>query len=202
MGKTVAYVAAAVVFLGIGALAAGLAVWYTHPERQNNLPEEPRMAKCVLASTTLGDGVTGELTLTEDLPSRPVKVEGVISGLSEGKHGFHIHQWGVKGAEMGCVDAAGHYNPGNFQHAAPNATERHVGDLGNIVSGADRVSNVQIEDDIITLWGERSIVGRSIVVHEGEDDLGLGGFDDSTTTGHAGGRVACCNVYLVPVDKS
>ncbi|KAK4305913.1 hypothetical protein Pmani_022228 [Petrolisthes manimaculis] len=200
MGKTVAYVAAAVVFLGIGALAAGLAVWYTHPERQNNLPEEPRVAKCMLSSTTLGAGVSGVLTLTEDLPSRPVKVEGTISGLSDGSHGFHIHQWGVNGAQEGCTDAAGHYNPGNFQHSAPNATERHVGDLGNIISDSNG-ANVQIEDDIITLWGERSIVGRSIVVHEGEDDLGLGGFEDSTTTGHAGGRVACCTIYLVPVDQ-
>lgn len=28
-------------------------------------------------------------------------------------------------------------------------------------------------------------------VHEGEDDLGKGGFPDSKTTGHAGGRLSC-----------
>ena len=28
----------------------------------------------------------------------------------------------------------------------------------------------------------------------GEDDLGLGGHSDSKTTGHAGGRVACCEI--------
>ena len=39
--------------------------------------------------------------------------------------------------------------------------------------------------------GPYSILGRSIVVHAGEDDLGRGGFPDSKTTGHAGGRVAC-----------
>lgn len=32
MSKAVAYVAAAVVFIGLGALVAGLAVWYTHPQ--------------------------------------------------------------------------------------------------------------------------------------------------------------------------
>jgi len=30
-----------------------------------------------------------------------------------------------------------------------------------------------------------------LMVCVGEDDLGLGGHDDSKTTGHAGGRVAC-----------
>ena len=35
------------------------------------------------------------------------------------------------------------------------------------------------------------MIGRAIVVHAGEDDLGKGGHDDSLTTGHAGGRVAC-----------
>ena len=36
--------------------------------------------------------------------------------------------------------------------------------------------------------GSTSILARSVVVHEGTDDLGLGGFDDSLKTGHAGAR--------------
>jgi Cu-Zn family superoxide dismutase len=39
--------------------------------------------------------------------------------------------------------------------------------------------------------GELSIIGRSLVVHEDEDDLGKGGHDDSLTTGHAGKRIDC-----------
>ena len=35
------------------------------------------------------------------------------------------------------------------------------------------------------------MIGRSIIIHEGVDDLGKGGFDDSKTTGHAGARLAC-----------
>lgn len=32
---------------------------------------------------------------------------------------------------------------------------------------------------------------RTVVVHEGEDDLGLGGHELSPSTGNAGGRLAC-----------
>ena len=34
----------------------------------------------------------------------------------------------------------------------------------------------------------------TLQVHVGEDDLGLGGHSDSKTTGHAGGRLACCEI--------
>ena len=36
-----------------------------------------------------------------------------------------------------------------------------------------------------------TIAGRAIVVHAGEDDLGLGGNPGSVASGNAGSRVAC-----------
>lgn len=40
-----------------------------------------------------------------------------------------------------------------------------------------------------------------MVVHAGEDDLGLGGATDSLTTGNAGGRQACCVITkLTPTE--
>lgn len=38
------------------------------------------------------------------------------------------------------------------------------------------------------------VIGRSVVVHEKEDDYGQGGHPDSLTTGNAGGVCLC--VYL------
>jgi len=63
--------------------------------------------------------------------------------------------------------------------------------LGNIEAKSDGVAEVDISDKIISLTGEHSIIGRAIVVHAKEDDLGLGGASDSKTTGAAGARVAC-----------
>lgn len=53
------------------------------------------------------------------------------------------------------------------------------------------MAKFSFKDSIIKLTGDRSIVGRSVVVHEKEDDLGRGGNADSKKTGNAGGRVAC-----------
>ena len=43
------------------------------------------------------------------------------------------------------------------------------------------------------------ILGRSIIIHEDEDDLGLGNFEDSKTTGHSGARIVCS---LIGVSKN
>jgi len=60
---------------------------------------------------------------------------------------------------------------------------------------------IEIVDDVITLGdgGDRDVANRAIVVHAGEDDLGLGVGDaaeGSKKTGNAGGRVACGIIKL------
>ena len=46
------------------------------------------------------------------------------------------------------------------------------------------------------LWGDDHIIGRAIVVHGGEDDLGDGGDEGSKANGNAGPRVACCVIGI------
>ncbi|CAE6495555.1 unnamed protein product [Rhizoctonia solani] len=120
-----------------------------------------------------------------------VMVTGDLKGLgAEGKKGFHVHEFGD--LSNGCASAGGHFNPLSKNHGGPQSAERHAGDLGNIVAGADGTSKVAIEDKHISLYsGHRNIIGRAIVLHAGEDDYGLGGQSDSLTTGHAGARLAC-----------
>lgn len=44
---------------------------------------------------------------------------------------------------------------------------------------------------MVTLFGDYSIIGRSVVVHEKEDDLGRGDNEESLKTGNSGKWVAC-----------
>ena len=80
-----------------------------------------------------------------------------------------------------------------FSHTLshPHSQNRHAGDLGNIVADESGKASFSFSDSHLSLFGVHSIVGRSVVVHAAEDDLGRGGHDDSKTTGHAGARVAC-----------
>ncbi|XP_064404999.1 uncharacterized protein LOC135350198 [Halichondria panicea] len=140
-------------------------------------------AVCVLEGK-----VKGTITFTPSADGN-TSVTGQITGLSKGSHGFHIHQFGDYSG--GCVSAGSHFNPSGKQHGGPTDANRHAGDLGNIEAGDDGTATVNITDNQIPLSGENSIIGRSVVVHADADDLGKGGFEDSLTTGHAGGRLAC-----------
>ena len=66
-----------------------------------------------------------------------------------------------------------------------------MGDLGNIEAGKDGVGKIVLEDHLVQLSGEHSVIGRSFVVHAKPDDLGKGGNEESLKTGNAGARVAC-----------
>ena len=110
--------------------------------------------------------------------------------MEDGKHGFHVHEYGD--LTDGCMSACAHFNPFNKNHGGRHSEERHVGDLGNIES-KNKVSKGYFYDDVISLDVKKinSIVGRAIVVHADEDDLGKGGDEESLKTGNAGKRLGC-----------
>ncbi|GMK57618.1 hypothetical protein CspeluHIS016_0404520 [Cutaneotrichosporon spelunceum] len=134
--------------------------------------------------------VSGTITFTQAAEGGAVTVTGTITGLdANAQRGFHIHQFGD--LSSGCTSAGAHFNPHAKNHGGPTDAERHVGDLGNVKTDGSGSVNVNIQDSQISLLGPYSILGRSLVVHSGEDDLGKGGHPDSLKTGNAGGRAAC-----------
>lgn len=124
-----------------------------------------------------------------------IHIKGKIEGLTPGLHGFHIHETGD--LSQGCKSLKGHFNPLNKTHGArvnPDGKinkDRHLGDLGNIEANQKGVANIDFEDQLLSLNGKYTIVGRSIIVHQDPDDLGHGGTPDSLKTGSAGERIGC-----------
>ena len=148
---------------------------------------ETTYAVCIMNPD--GDsGVKGVVKLVQPKGGK-VKISAEITGLTPGLHGFHIHVFG--NLIEGCKTAGPHYNPFKLTHGGPTSETRHVGDLGNVTAGDDGVAKYELEDHLIQLTGETSVIGRSFVCHAGIDDLGVGGHELSSTTGNAGGRLAC-----------
>src|SRR5438552_3435377 len=77
----------------------------------------PLKAIAVLHPTE-GNKVSGTVTFTEVADG--VQVEAAIAGLTPGKHGFHIHEFGDCSA-ADASSAGAHFNPTNQPHAAPDA---------------------------------------------------------------------------------
>ena len=50
-------------------------------------------------------------------------------------------------------------NPFGKEHGAPSDSTRHVGDLGNIKTDAQGNAKGSIEDSLIKLFGESSVLG-------------------------------------------
>ena len=139
-------------------------------------------AICVLYPTQ-GNTVSGTVTFT--------KVEGGIKVVADlqgfkgaGKHGFHIHDFGDCSAPDG-TSAGGHFNPAMMSHGGPADKTRHEGDMGNIDADASGKAHLEYVDPMLTFDGPNSIIGRSIIVHQNEDDM------KTQPTGNAGPRVAC-----------
>jgi superoxide dismutase, Cu-Zn family len=93
--------------------------------------------------------------------------------------------------QISLSKAGPHFNPFSKTHGGPTHEVRHAGDLGNIVANGEGVAKIDIEDKQISLTGNLSVLGRTVVVHADQDDLGDGGHELSKTTGNAGGRLAC-----------
>ncbi|KAG0228025.1 Cu,Zn-superoxide dismutase [Mortierella sp. GBAus27b] len=146
-------------------------------------------AVCVLRDNA--SNVKGTIIFRQDNAEAPVRVSAKVTGLTPGHHGFHIHEFGDN--SNGCVSAGAHFNPHGKSHGNPENVDRHVGDLGNITANAEGLATLEYEDkhNLLKLNGPYSVIGRTIVVHKDQDDLGAGGHTDSLTTGHAGDRLAC-----------
>ena len=140
-------------------------------------------AICVLHQTQY----SGYILFTPKENYCEVKVK--LEGLPPGKRGFHIHE---KGNLLdGCQSLCAHFNPKNKNHGGLNDPQSHLGDLGNIIVNKKGKVDCIIKAKYLKTTGKNSIIGRSIVIHEKEDDCGKGGNEESLITGNAGKRIAC-----------
>ena len=129
-----------------------------------------------------GSSVSGRVTMVET--SGGLRVEAQVAGLSPGEHGFHVHEAGDCSAPD-ASSAKGHFNPGGKAHGHHTSSERHGGDMPNLVANAAGEARFSGVISGLTLSGPNGVLGRSVVIHADPDDY------KSQPAGNSGKRVAC-----------
>ena len=115
---------------------------------------------------------------------RGLKIICDLKNISEGFHGFHVHQFGDISDKANSL--GGHYNPENKNHGGLSSKNRHKGDFGNLIANKNNIVkyNFYVKDLKVN-----ELLGRSLVIHEKKDDLGLGLNNESKKTGNSGKRI-------------
>jgi superoxide dismutase, Cu-Zn family len=168
--------------LSFAAVACLLVLWAGLRAAAQHSPAAEVTKAVAVVNPTEGNNVRGVVTFTKS--GANVKVVAHIEGLTPGKHGFHIHEFGDCSSKDGS-SAGGHFNPGSAPHGSPEAAQRHAGDMGNIEADQSGVAHLEYNDPVMKLSDHGAIIGHGIIVHANPDDL------KTQPTGNAGGRLAC-----------
>lgn len=125
----------------------------------------------------------------------------IIQGVLHANHinhkslkAIHIHEFGD--LSDGCKTCGDHWNTTPYEHGGLYDLHSHTGDLGNIIFSSKGISKINIQTNKMTLYGKHSILGRSLVIHEGKDDLGRKNTYESRTTGTSGKRMDCAVIGI------
>lgn len=137
-------------------------------------------AICILVPVG-GSGVSGVVRFAKK--GDVLAVTGKITGLTPGKHGFHVHEFGDLSDTRQGLSVGGHFNPAHAKHGNREDKERHAGDFGNLEADNQGVAAIDFTDSVVRLTGLHGILGRSLVVHANADKF-------TQPVGDAGGRVA------------
>jgi len=141
-----------------------------------------------------GTEVSGTVTFIQS--GEGVVVVAKIAGVSPGLHGFHLHEKGDCSAPD-FTSTGGHFNPTGDPHGGPDDAIRHAGDFGNILVEEDGTGRLELLTSMLTVDpdAENTVIGRAVILHEGEDDL------ESQPTGAAGARLACGTVVMAGLEE-
>ena len=139
------------------------------------------------AITPEGTGkALGTIAVSETSDGLSMKIS--VSGVSDGEHGFHVHEKGDCGpgtkdgkAQAGLA-AGPHFDPqATKSHKGPGG-HGHAGDLPLLTAKDGKI------DQSVSVKGVKlaDVAGRSLMIHEAGDN-----YSDTPENGGGKGRIAC-----------
>lgn len=124
----------------------------------------------------------GQATASEVEGGLRVTIEA--TGLPPGPHGAHVHAVG-RCDPPDFASAGGHWNPLGAHHGMLDPQGPHMGDLPNLIVGADGRGTIGVNIPGATMAGLLDADGSALVIHAGEDD------QMTNPSGNSGARIAC-----------
>ena len=159
-----------------------------HSDKEMKGGQRTEVTKAIaVLSPALNSQVHGEVVFAKT--DNGIKIIADITGLTPGKHGFHIHEFGDCSADD-YSSAGSHFMAPGESHGAPSEPTRHKGDMGNLEADSSGKAHLEWVDASISFSGHNSILGRSVIIHEKEDDL------KTQPTGNSGARIACGTIGI------
>lgn len=151
---------------------------------KNHASKSPEWSATSQIQARSGSQVSGVVTFLQTSPNE-ISISGKIEGLKpNSKHGFHIHEKGDCSA-ADAMSAGLHFNPTQKDHGSLEK-ESHAGDLGNLITDDNGEAEFTVAKRGVSLADTKtSFVGKSVIIHDKEDDL------TTQPTGNAGGRIGC-----------
>lgn len=150
---------------------------------RHNIDSHPEKAFAILKNEQ--DNEKGIVYLTQLSNGVDVHIKVIDTTIKDGKHGFHIHEPSRSNKKTKCDCLGDHWKLSGETHGTP--IKGHIGDLGNVIAKGGLI-NQKIYAPRLTI---PNIIGKGIVLHSNEDDLGLGGDAESLKTGNSGNRIMC-----------
>lgn len=151
-------------------------------DKEKKLTEESqavKMGNAQMHSATM-KSVNGSVSFEEKEGSLIIKTD-LIGLKPNAKLGFHIHENGVcEGPDY--KTAGDHWNPTQMKHGNPTSHEKHKGDMGNLQTDKNGVSQMTITLADTTL---EEVMGKAVLIHAAPDDF------KTQPSGNSGARIAC-----------
>lgn len=185
-----------------------IVLWNKNVENKYSMSEEP---------------LEGFVFFTQKDQKSAVKIDVYLKGFEDGTYGFHIHEKAMSAIKENCSTAhdccsqlGGHFHVGEvWSPFNPSGTKHgdHTGDLCFNLHFEEGVCDFSFSDSKISLYDQpNNVIGRSIVLHEEEDDKGLVLYEETSDenvlkninrfiSGNAGNRMACGEILPYPHDK-
>lgn len=159
-------------------------------EISTNAPSEtPKTLKITLNAKSNTE-VSGNAVFSEE--NGIVTLTAVVSGLNPGgTHAIHLHEKADCSSDDG-TSAGGHWNPTAEPHGKwGDKAGYHRGDIGNFIADENGNGSITFATNQWCIGCEddnKNIIGKSVIVHAGEDDF------TSQPTGAAGAPFSCAGI--------